>query len=65
MTPIIELVIAPDGQTRLATKGFAGPACQVASQFLETALGIRRQEALTEEYFAAAATALVRQENRP
>lgn len=65
MTPVIEVVIAPNGETRLTTKGFAGSACQGASQFLEAALGSRRQEALTEEYFAAAATSLVRQENRP
>jgi hypothetical protein len=28
MTKIIEIIIAPNGQTRVETKGFAGGECQ-------------------------------------
>ena len=35
----IEIIISPQGETRLETKGFAGASCQDASRFIETALG--------------------------
>jgi len=50
MTQVIEIVIGPDGQTKLETKGFAGASCRVASQFLEEALGRRVGEELTAEF---------------
>ncbi len=37
MTQVVEIVIGPDGQTKLKTKGFAGQSCRNASQFLEEA----------------------------
>ena len=39
MTQVIEITIAPNGQTKLETKGFTGASCRGASQFLEEALG--------------------------
>jgi hypothetical protein len=34
----IEVVISPQGETRVETKGFTGGSCRQASQFLEHAL---------------------------
>ena len=46
----IEIVISPTGQTRVETKGFAGPECRQASEFIEKALGKRTSEQLTAEF---------------
>ena len=58
----IEIIVGPDGQTRLETKGFAGPACREASRFLERALGQASAEELTGEFHMAQAAQ--RQEQR-
>ena len=50
---ILELLITPDGQTRLETKGFSGAECQQASRFLEQALGQATSELLTTEFHQA------------
>ena len=50
MTPTIEIVISPTGETRLQTHGFAGPSCRDASRFLEQALGQPVNEQLTAEF---------------
>ena len=50
MTEIIEIIIAPDGQSKLETKGFTGQSCREASRFLEEALGERTRETLTAEF---------------
>ena len=46
----IEIVIAPNGESRVETKGFQGPECRTASQFLEQALGRTTSETLTSEF---------------
>lgn len=46
----IEILISPEGQTRLETKGFSGSSCRDASQFLEGALGLPIGEQLTSEF---------------
>ena len=46
----IEILIAPNGQTSVETKGFAGPECRNASRFLEQALGKTTHERLTAEF---------------
>jgi hypothetical protein len=46
----IEVIVSPNGQTKLETKGFAGSACRDASKFLEAALGPSTEERLTAEY---------------
>ena len=61
---IIEVVVSPQGETRVETKGFAGSSCQAASQSLEAALGAHRREVLTEEYFRSAAVTTIQQDNR-
>ena len=39
----IEITIQPNGETKVETKGFAGPECKEASRFLEEALGERNR----------------------
>ena len=53
MNQSIEVIVAPDGSTRIETRGFAGASCRAASQFLEAALGRRSAERLTSEYYQA------------
>lgn len=48
----IEIVVAPNGQTSVETKGFTGSECRHASQFIETALGQKSHEQLTSEFYA-------------
>ena len=56
MTQIIEIIISPDGQTKLETKGFAGTSCRDASRFIEQALGRQVGEQLTAEFHQAQPT---------
>ena len=37
----IEVLVRPDGSTKIETKGFSGSQCQEASRYLEQALGVR------------------------
>tara|TARA_R100000750_G_C2271037_1_gene67473 strand:- start:155 stop:343 length:189 start_codon:yes stop_codon:yes gene_type:complete len=46
----IEIIVTPDGQSRVETKGFTGSECRQASQFIEQALGQRTSEQLTAEF---------------
>ncbi|MCA9070430.1 MAG: DUF2997 domain-containing protein [Planctomycetaceae bacterium] len=46
----IEIIVQPDGQTQVQTKGFAGPECRQASEFIEKVLGQRTSEQLTPEF---------------
>ena len=46
----IEIIVTPQGEARVQTKGFAGADCQQASRFLEQALGKRTKEQLTAEF---------------
>jgi hypothetical protein len=46
----IEITVGPKGETKVETKGFAGPGCREASLFVEQALGTRSAEALTAEF---------------
>ena len=48
----IEIIVSPDGQTHVETKGFAGTDCRQASEFIEQALGHRTGEQLTAEFHA-------------
>ena len=49
----IEIIISPQGETRLETRGFSGASCQQASRFLEQALGKHTGEQLTAEFYSA------------
>ena len=50
----IEIIVSPQGETRLETKGFAGSSCRDASRLLEQALGTKTNEQLTPEFHAQA-----------
>jgi hypothetical protein len=50
LSKTIEIVVTPNGQTRVETKGFSGAECQQASQIIERALGKRTGEQLTTEF---------------
>ena len=47
----IEVIVAPDGTSRVETKGFVGASCQAASAFLESALGNQTAERRTAEFY--------------
>lgn len=49
--PQIEILISPQGTTRVRTLGFSGSECRQASAFLEKALGQTTHESLTPEFF--------------
>ena len=48
---IIEITVAPNGQTQVETKGFEGSSCRQASEFLERALGRTTDERLTSDFY--------------
>jgi hypothetical protein len=56
MPRIIEIVIAPDGATKVQTKGYQGSDCLQASKFLEEALGVIAAEQKTSEFYQATAS---------
>ena len=60
----IEITVAPDGSTRVETKGFAGASCRQASAFVEQALGQRTDEQLTSEFYAPTAPPQTHQEHQ-
>ena len=47
----IEILVSPQGQTSVQTKGFAGASCREASKFIEQALGKGSAETLTGEFY--------------
>ena len=51
MTRIIEVIVAPNGETKVETKGFVGTNCRDASRFIEQALGQQTGENLTAEFY--------------
>ena len=51
MNRTIEIVISPEGETVIETKGFAGSSCRDATKRLEKALGNVTQEQLTTECY--------------
>lgn len=59
----IEVTVSPTGETKVETKGFAGPACREASRLLEAALGRVASERLTAEFYADASAEVRRHES--
>ena len=51
MPRLIEVIISPQGETTLQTKGYAGPECLQASKWLEEALGTVVEERKTGEFY--------------
>ena len=52
----IQIIIDPDGELRLETKGFTGASCREASKALEQALGLTESDRPTSEFYQLAAT---------
>ena len=52
----IEIVVSPQGESRVETKGFTGSECQKASQFLKIALGKQTAASLKPEFYAQTRT---------
>ena len=50
---IIEITIAPNGQSRVETQGFTGSECRDASRFIEQAIGQQTNEILKSEFHQA------------
>ena len=51
MSRTIEIIVAPNGQSQVQTKGFTGSSCRQASGVIEQALGQRTSEQLTAEFY--------------
>lgn len=51
MSQKIIVKVATDGSTEISTKGYLGPLCKRASEFIRKALGSKRSEKLTTDYF--------------
>jgi Protein of unknown function (DUF2997) len=54
MSRLIEVVVSPQGEATMQTKGYAGDSCLRASQFLEQALGVVAADRKTAEFYAPA-----------
>jgi hypothetical protein len=54
LSKAIEIIVAPNGQLRVDTKGFVGDECRQASEFIERALGQTSNEQLKAEFHQAA-----------
>lgn len=52
MARIIEVIVSPQGETTVQTKGYAGSDCLAASRFVEQALGVVASDRKTSEFFA-------------
>ena len=50
----IEIIIAPNGQSKVETKGFTGSECREASRFIEQAIGQQTNEILKSEFHQTA-----------
>jgi hypothetical protein len=56
MPRIIEVIVSPQGEVTMQTKGYAGSDCLQASSFLEQALGVVTSDQKTTEFFATETT---------
>ena len=56
MPRLIEVIISPQGEATLQTKGYAGADCLQASKFLEQALGITASDSKTSEFYQTTQT---------
>ncbi len=50
----IEIIVAPNGQSKVETKGFTGSECRDASRFVELAIGQQTNEILKSEFHQTA-----------
>ena len=56
MARVIEVIVSPQGETTVQTKGYAGADCLKASKFLEQALGVVCNDRKTAEFYETAPT---------
>jgi len=56
MARVIEVVVSPQGETTVQTKGYAGADCLKASKFLEQALGVTSADRRTAEFYQTTPT---------
>jgi len=56
MARVIEVVVSPQGETTVQTKGYDGADCLKASKFLEQALGVVSAERKSAEFYETAPT---------
>ena len=56
MARVIEVVVSPQGQATVQTRGHAGGDCLQASQFLEQALGAVTADRKTAEFYQSTTT---------
>jgi hypothetical protein len=52
MPRIIEVMVSPQGEVTMQTKGYAGSACLQASKFVEQALRVVTNDQKTAEFYA-------------
>jgi hypothetical protein len=53
MARVIEVVVSPQGEATVQTRGYAGGECLQASKFLEQALGAVVTDHKTAEFYGA------------
>ncbi len=51
MARIIEVIVSPQGEAIVQTKGYAGAECVQASKWLEKSLGIVASDVKTPNYY--------------
>ena len=51
MARVIKVIVSPQGETTVQTKGYAGADCLKASKFLEQALGVTSADRKTTEFY--------------
>ena len=56
MPRILEVIVSPQGETTVQTKGYAGADCLQASKFLEQALGVVTNDQKTSEFYQTETT---------
>ena len=63
MSKNIEIIVSPQGDTTVSTKGFAGNECRQATKAIEEALGQRAGERLTAEFYQQGHTTNVQRQS--
>ena len=51
MARVIEVIVSPQGEVTVQTRGYVGGECLRASQFLEQTLGVITTDHKTAEYY--------------
>jgi hypothetical protein len=53
---VIEVIVSPEGQAVIQTKGYAGSDCLHASEFLQDSLGATTADRRTAEFYQGIST---------